>query len=93
MKKKKVDAMTPEQAQVYFKLADRCKPDLRCMLYLLTTTGVRRGELVGLKWRDIDTSNAVLHVERGVAYTHKTGVVTNTPKTSSSICSRLVRWN
>ena len=85
MKKKKVDAMTPEQAQVFFKLADRCKPDLRCMLYLLTTTGVRRGELVGLKWRDIDTTAGVLHIERGVAYTHKTGVVTNTPKTSSSI--------
>ena len=55
------------------------------MLYLLTTTGVRRGELVGLKWRDVDTSAAVLHVERGVAYTHKTGVVMSTPKTSSSI--------
>ena len=85
MRKKKVDAMTSEQAKVFFSLADNCKPELRCMLYLLTTTGVRRGELVGLKWRDIDTSNAVLHVERGVAYTHATGVVTSTPKTSSSI--------
>ena len=85
MRKSKVDAMSAEQAQVFFKLADHCKPDLRCMLYLLTTTGVRRGELVGLKWRDIDTSAAVLHVERGVAYTHKTGVVMGTPKTSSSI--------
>ena len=85
MKKKKVDAMTPEQAKTFFALADHCKPELRCMLYLLTTTGVRRGELVGLKWRDVDTSAAVLHVERGVAYTHKTGIVTSTPKTSSSI--------
>ena len=85
MRKSKVDAMTPEQAKTFFALADRCKPDLRCMLYLLTTTGVRRGELVGLKWRDVDTSAAVLHVERGVAYTHKTGTVTSTPKTSSSI--------
>ena len=85
MRKKKVDAMTSEQAKVFFSLADRCKPDLRCMLYLLTTTGVRRGELVGLKWRDVDTGAAVLHVERGVAYTHKTGVVMSTPKTSSSI--------
>ena len=85
MRKKKVDAMTTEQAKTFFALADHCKPDLRCMLYLLTTTGVRRGELVGLKWRDIDTGAAVLHVERGVAYTHATGVVTSTPKTSSSI--------
>ena len=85
MRKKKVDAMTPEQAKVFFSLADHCAADLRCMLYLLTTTGVRRGELVGLKWRDVDTGAAVLHVERGVAYTHKTGVVMSTPKTSSSI--------
>ena len=85
MRKKKVDAMTPEQAKVFFSLADHCAADLRCMLYLLTTTGVRRGELVGLKWRDVDIGAAVLHVERGVAYTHKTGVVMSTPKTPSSI--------
>ena len=85
MKKKKVDAMSEEQAKVFFQKADHCTPELRCMLYLLTTTGVRRGELVGLKWRDIDTGAGVLHIERGVAYTHKTGVTVNTPKTTSSI--------
>ncbi len=38
-----------------------------------------------LQWRDIDEKNGVLHVERGVAYTAKTGIVVGTPKTSTSI--------
>lgn len=47
--------------------------------------GLRRGEAIGIKWKDIDEKNCVLHVERAVAYTKKTGTVVNTPKTASSI--------
>ena len=85
MRKKKVDAMDQEQAKLFFKKADESPIDLQSILYLLVTTGIRRGELVGLKWRDIDTGSGVLHVERGVSYTHGTGITVSTPKTSSSI--------
>ena len=85
MVKKPVDAFTPEQATKFFqKLADY-PLDFRCMLHLLITTGMRRGECIGLQWRDIDETNGVLHIERGVAYTSKTGIVVSTPKTSTSI--------
>ena len=85
MRKKKVDALSDEQAKVFFEKVKSCPIDLQCILTMLITTGLRRGELVGLKWRDIDTSAGVLHVERGVSYTHGSGVVVSTPKTSSSI--------
>lgn len=85
MVKKPVDAFTSEQAAEFFrKLAD-CPLDFRCMLHLLITTGMRRGECIGLQWRDIDETNGLLHIERGVAYTSKTGIVVSTPKTSTSI--------
>lgn len=83
--KKPVDALTKEEAALFLmKLEDR-PLDFRCMVYILLTTGLRRGECVGLKWKDVDEKNSVLHVERGVAYTSKTGIVVSTPKTARSI--------
>ncbi|MGN8890691.1 tyrosine-type recombinase/integrase [Dysosmobacter sp. HCP28S3_G4] len=85
MVKKPVDALSPEQAAEFFKKMSACPPDFQCMLHLLITTGIRRGECIGLKWKDIDEGNAVLHIERGVAYTPKAGIIVSTPKTSTSI--------
>lgn len=85
LKKEKVDALTPEQAKIFFEKTGECPIDLQSILYLLITTGLRRGELVGLKWKDIDVSAGVLHVDKSVSYTHGSGVVVSTPKTPSSI--------
>lgn len=84
-KRKAVDAMTQEQAKAFFKAIEDCPLDFRCMLYLLITTGIRRGECIGLKWKDIDWKNAVLTVERSVSYTPKAGITVSTPKTANSI--------
>lgn len=37
------------------------------MYYIELSTGLRRGELLGLKWQDIDWKNGVIHVRRQVA--------------------------
>lgn len=84
-KRKAVDAMTPEQAKEFFKAIESCPLDFHCMLYLLITTGIRRGECIGLKWKDIDEKAAVLSIERSVSYTPKSGIVISTPKTANSI--------
>ena len=36
------------------------------MYYIELATGLRRGELLGLKWDDIDFKNGILHVRRQV---------------------------
>ena len=43
------------------------------MVNLLITTGLRRGELCGLQWRDIDRKNMLLNLRRNVTLdtTHK----------------------
>lgn len=83
--KKKVDAFTEEQARSFFGYLDECPMDFRCMLNLLITTGIRRGELMGLQWGDIDFDDYVISVNRNVTYTPASGIVVSTPKTECSV--------
>ena len=52
--KKPVDALTQDEAKRFFQLLSKCPLDFRCVLHLLVTTDIRRGECMGLKWSDID---------------------------------------
>lgn len=83
--KKPVDAFTPEQAQRFFACLSDCPLDFHCVLLLLLTTGMRRGECMGLKWKDIDEKTRLMRIERNVTYTPISGVVVDTPKTANSI--------
>lgn len=83
--KTKVDAFSLEEAKVFFTALDSCPLDFHCMMNLMITTGMRRGECIGLKWRDIDESRSAIKIERNIIYTAKSGIVVNTPKTAASI--------
>ena len=83
LERKKVDAMTVDETKVFLIALEKCPLDFHCLLYLLITTGIRRGELVGLKWRDIDFERSTLSIERNVVYTSRNGIVVSTPKTSA----------
>ena len=82
--KKKVDALTQEQAKQFFSLLPSAPLEFRCMLYLFITTGLRRGELLGLQWGDIDFENLTIEIKRNVTYTKRNGIVVDTPKTENS---------
>ena len=79
-----IDALSQEQAADFFKKIHDCPLDFRCLLILLVTTGLRRGECVGLQWRDIDENSLLLRVQRNVTYTTKTGIVVNTPNAEAA---------
>jgi integrase len=57
----------------------------RTMIILLLYSGIRRGELCGLKWSDLDFANNVLHIRRAIQYLPAIGVYVKEPKNSSSI--------
>ena len=54
---------------------------------LAAFTGLRRGELLGLEWKDIDWDNDLLRVVRTSEYTKEKGIYTDTPKNESSSTS------
>lgn len=83
--RRKVDAFSQEEAKAFLEAIEKCPLDFRCMLQLFLTTGMRRGECGGLKWKDIDEKNGVLRIERSVSYTPQSGIVVSTPKTATSV--------
>ena len=53
-------------------------------IVIALTTGLRRGELIGLKWSDIDLPAKKLSINRTIEQTSKYGIVEKTPKTKKS---------
>jgi integrase len=56
---------------------------LEALYVLAIHTGLRQGELLGLKWNDVDLENGTLQVRRTLSVT-KNGPVLSTPKTRGS---------
>ena len=57
----------------------------RRFLMLLITTGVRRGEVLGLQWQDIDPEASVIHIRRNVTHAGGNAPIVGTPKTKSGV--------
>lgn len=70
------DVLTPEEITV---ILEQLSDPLRAMIELDAFTGLRRGELIGLRWEDADFENLVLHVCRSVV-----AMVEGVPKTEAS---------
>ncbi len=56
----------------------------RTMVLMLLYSGMRRGELCGLEWKDIDFDNNVIHIRRSSQYVVGLGVITKDTKNISS---------
>lgn len=46
--------------------------------------GIRRGELAGLEWQDIDFENKTIKIQRSVQDIPRYGLITKEPKTENS---------
>lgn len=76
--------MEEDSAAALMTALDSESIQYRTIVLLLLNTGLRRGELCGLEWGDIDFEKSVLSVKRNSVYLPGKGIFTDTPKTKSS---------
>lgn len=103
--KEKREVYTLEEVQKMLELFEQ-EPESHFKHTLFYTmavyTGFRRGELLGLEWKDIDFDNQTVTVNRTSIYSrYKGGTYTETPKTETSyrtlkipsvVIEKLLRW-
>lgn len=77
--------LNEEQVRHMICLLDNEPIQYRTMIILLVYTGIRRGELCGLEWKDIDFEKQVMRVSRSSQYVGNKKIITKEPKTKSGI--------
>ncbi len=70
-------------AEVVAALADE-PYDYSVMVRMLIYSGLRRGELLGLEWSDLNTQTGCISVERSLLYSPERGVFVDDTKTDGS---------
>lgn len=75
---------TLEEAQQLLESLEGAPVSWRAFFTLAIYGGLRRGELLGLEWQDIDFDSRIITIARESQYNSEDGVYTDTPKTTSS---------
>jgi integrase len=79
--KKEITPLSPEEARTFLDAASG--DDLEALYVLAVSTGMRQGELLGLKWEDVDLEAGTLQVRRALSQT-KDGPAFTPPKSAKS---------
>jgi integrase len=79
--RKTMQALSPEQARIFLHAAR--EDHLEAMYVLAVHCGLRQGELLGLRWEDVDLEAGTLRVSRTLSRT-KDGPSFTAPKTANS---------
>lgn len=84
LERKEADFLDDEQVKQVLELLDNEPIKWKTALYLLIFSGIRRGELLGLEWTDIDFENQVIHIRNTSQYVQGMGIITKCPKNDTS---------
>lgn len=73
-----------EEVQYILKCAEQEPLKWKAIIIFALDSGCRAGEIMGLKWSDIDFKTGKANICRNVQYTAETGVYISTPKNHKS---------
>ncbi|MGG3882633.1 site-specific integrase [Brevibacillus panacihumi] len=74
-----------EEVQRLFLALEKEKIMWRVMITLALTTGLRRGELLGLEWKHIDLETGTIDVKQSLSFVKEIGYQIKEPKTKNSV--------
>jgi integrase len=85
---KTLQTWTLEEAHTFLKYTETVENDYRHIAYVLAIfTGMRKGEILGLRWSDVDWDRKTLQVVQTVYKTLNEAPSIQTPKTAGSVRS------
>jgi integrase len=85
---RQLDTWTLQEASAFLKFTESIEHDYKHIAYVLAIfTGMRKGEILGLRWSDIDWNRKTLQVVQTVYKPMKQAPTIQTPKTSGSMRS------
>lgn len=85
LKQAQRECYTLEEAQQFLGLLEKEPIKYRTLFTLAVYSGLRKGEMLGLEWKDIDFENCVIAVNRASLYSKtKGGTFMDAPKTKQS---------
>ena len=83
--KKERKILSIQETEDFLKLLETAPLKWRTFFTLDIYSGMRRGEMLGLEWKDIDFETGVVHIQRTSNYTKARGIYTDTTKTENSV--------
>lgn len=86
-KKKEMKYMNKVEVHKFLRVAKENEDRNYALFYLAIVTGMRQGELLGLKWKNVDLENGIITVKQSLKRMIGGGLVISKPKTKSSIRS------
>lgn len=87
--KKEAIYLDEVQAQELLEKLEAAPIQYRTAIEILLFTGMRRGELLGLQWNDVDFDNATISINRSILYHSDYGVFQDDTKNTTS--SRVIK--
>lgn len=85
LERKQINCFNTEQAKIFLKgLSEECLK-YRVIFSILIYTGLRRGELLGLEWSDINFEKKTMSISRTSVKIRSKGIITDTTKNEYSI--------
>jgi integrase len=78
--KKEIRPLTQDQARALFKAASEAGDRFEALYVVAVHCGLRQGELLGLRWEDVDLETGALQVRRTLSESRERGHIFEPPK-------------